>query len=165
MGILPIDRYLNTASSATRQFIKVAKVVPHASRGCFSADSLVNVKTSKGHVVSRPLRSINLGDMVESVDEQNGQRTFSKVYYIAHEQDNARAQLLRIEYTDRFNSTQSLGISDRHLMYVTKKGKSTTHAPLEEPIMAMEVEEGDSVWMMEEGGLVPTKVTGNGSFS
>ena len=120
----------------------------------------MNVMTNNGEVLQRLLRDVNLGDMVESVDEESGHQTFSKIYYIAHEHDNTRSQMLRILYNDRFNSTQFLGISDRHLMYVTKKGQSTAHAPLKEPIMAMNVEEGDVIWVMEEGSLVPKKVTG-----
>ena len=139
----------------------VGKVVTKLSRrGCFSADSVVNVKTVTGEVVSRPLHSISLGDLVESVDEQSGQRVYSKVYYIEHEQQDTPSKLLRILYRDDFNNTLSLGISDRHLIYVTKKGQSTTHAPLKDPIMAMEVTEGDMIWIMQDGKLGPNKVTG-----
>ena len=120
----------------------------------------MNVLTNSGEVVQKLLRHVNLGDMVESVDEETGHQTFSKIYYIAHEHENTRSQMLRILYSDRFNTTQFLGISDRHLMYVTKKGQTTAHAPLKEPIMAMNVEEGDVVWVMEERSLVPRKVQG-----
>ena len=130
------------------------------SRVCFSADSLVNVKTNTGSVVAKPLHSIRLGDMVESVDEQTGQRLYTKVYYIAHDQQDSRHQLLRILYRNRSNATLSLGISNRHLIYATKKGQSTINAPLKEPIMAMEVKEGDAIWIMENGKLVPTEVIG-----
>ena len=98
--------------------------------------------------------------MVESVDEQTGQRVYSKVYYIEHEQQDARAQLLRILYRDHSNATQSIDISGRHLIYATKNGQSTMEAPLKEPIMAMEVKEDDTIWIMEDGKLVPTQVTG-----
>ena len=98
--------------------------------------------------------------MLESVDENTGLQMFSKVYYIAHENDSTRSQLLRIMYNDRLNLTKFLGISDRHLMYVTKKGQSTAEPPLNEPLMAMNVKEGDFIWTMEDGSLVPRKVTG-----
>ena len=164
VNYVSICRYLNMGNSATRAFIRVAKHIPPiakvASRICFSADSHVNVLTYNGEVVQKLLRDVNLEDMVESVDEETGHHTFSKIYYIEHEHDNTRSLMLCILYNDRFNSTQFLGISDRHLMYVTKKGQSTAHAPMKEPIMAMYVEEGDVIWVMEEGSLVPKTVTG-----
>ena len=113
-----------------------------------------------GGVVSKPLHSISLGDMVESVDEQTGQRLYSKVYYIEHEQQDARAQLLRIVYRDHSKATQSIGISGRHLIYATKHGQSAKNAPLKDPIMAMGVKEDSTIWIMNDGKLVPTKVTG-----
>lgn len=157
-------RYLNTGNSATRQVIKVAKQVPRvakvASKVCFSADSHVKVMTNSGEVIQKLLRDVKLGDMVESVDERTGYQTFSKVYYIAHENEDNRSQLLRILYKDGSNVTQFIGISDRHLIYITKNGQSTAHAPLKEPMLAMNVEEGDVIWTMEDGSLVPRKVTG-----
>ena len=144
--------------------VKIAKTFPKAvkvaNRVCFSADSLVNVLTNNKKVVQKLLRDINLGDMVESVDEETGFQTFSKVYYIAHENEDTRSQMLRILFRNFSNSTKFLGISDRHLMYVTKKGHSTAQPPLKEPIMAMNVEEGDVIWTMEEGSLVPRQVEG-----
>ena len=164
MNLIEFYRYLNTANSATRQFIKVARQVPRAakvaSKVCFSADSHVNVLNDDGKVEQKLLRDINLGEMIESVDEETGLQTFSRVYYIAHENEDTRSQMLRIIYNDRLNSTKFLGISDRHLMYVTKKSRSTAHPPLKEPIMAMNVEEDDVIWTMENGSLFPRKVTG-----
>ena len=130
------------------------------SRACFSADSLVNVKRDTGSVVPKPLHSISLGDMEESVDEKTGQRLYRKVYYIEHDRQDSRHQLLRVLYRNRSNATLSLGISDRHLIYATEKDQSTNNAPLKEPIMAMDVKEGDMIWIKEEGKLVPTEVTG-----
>ena len=53
----------------------VTDLTRRASRtgGCFSAESLVNVKMKTGSVASKPLHSISLRDMVESVDEQTRQ--------------------------------------------------------------------------------------------
>ena len=148
---LSINRYAETGAS----------VVQAASRGgCFSAYSMVNVKMESGSVMSKPLHSISLGEMVESADEQTGQRVYSKVYYIEHEQQDDLGQLLRILYKDHSNETQSIGISGRHLIYATKKGQSTQNPPLKNPIMAMEVKEDDTVWIMEGGKLVPAKVIG-----
>ena len=153
--------YLRTLS-INRSVSSGASVVRAVGRsgGCFSAESLVNLKMKTGSVVSKPLHSISLGDMVESVDEQTGQRVYSKVYYIEHEQQDTRAQLLRIVYRDHSNATQSIGISARHLIYATKNGQSTKNAPLKDPIMAMDVKEDDIIWIMNNGKLVPTKVTG-----
>ena len=148
---LSVNRYAETGAS----------VVQAASRGgCFSAYSMVNAKMESGSVVSKPLHSISLGDMVESVDEQTGHRVYSEVYYIEHEQQDDLGQLLRILYKDHSNATQSIGISGRHLIYATKKSQSTKNPPLKNPIMAMEVQEDDTIWIMEDGKLVPTKVTG-----
>ena len=113
-----------------------------------------------GSVKSKPLQSISLGDMVESVDEQTGKRVYSKVYYIEHEQQDARVPLLRIVYRDHSNATQYIGISGRHLIYATKNGQSIKNVPLKDPIMAMDVKEDDTIWIMNNGKLVPTKVTG-----
>ena len=112
-----------------------------------------------GSVVSKPLHSISVGDMVESVDEQTGQRLYSKVYYIEHEQQDARSQLLRIVYRDHSNATQSIGISKRHLIYATKNGQSTKNVPLKDPVMAIDVKD-DTIRIMNNGKLVLTKVTG-----
>ena len=149
---LSINRSVLTGASVLRAVGR--------TRGCFSAESLVNVKMKTGSVVSKSLHTISLGDMVESVDEQTGQRLYSKVYYIEHEQQDAPAQLLRIVYRDHSNATQSIGISGSHLIYATKNGQSTKNAPLKDPIMAMDVKEDDIIWIMNNGKLVPTKVTG-----
>ena len=62
-----------------------------------------------GSVVSKPLHSISLGDMVESVDKKTRRRAYSKVDYIEHEQQDDLGQLLRILYEDHSNATQSTG--------------------------------------------------------
>ena len=158
---LSVQRYFKNTHTAAAKMASVGKTVAKISRrGCFSADSVVNIKTITGEVVLRPLHSMSLGDLVESVDEQSGQRVYSKIYYIEHEQQGSRSHLLRILYRDSFNKTESLGISDRHLIYVTKKGQPTLHTPLQDPIMAMEVMEGDVIWIMQNGKLTPSKVTG-----
>ena len=149
---LSINRSVSTGASVVRAVGR--------TRGCFSAESLVNVKMKTGSVVSKPLHSISLGDMVESVDEQTGQRLYSKVYYIKHEQQDARAQLLRIVYRDHSNATQCIGISGRHLIYATKHGQSSKNVPLKDPIMAKGVKEDGAIWIINDGKLVPTKVTG-----
>ena len=100
---LSINRSVSSGASVVRAVCR--------SGGCFSAESLVNLKMKTGSVVSKPLHSISLGDMDGSVDEQTGQRVYSKVYNIEHEQQDARAQLLRIVYRDHSNATQSIGIS------------------------------------------------------
>ncbi|MDP2439775.1 MAG: hypothetical protein Q8P67_28830 [archaeon] len=77
---------------------------------CFSGDSEVRVLDGES-VVVKSLDQVQVGDLVESLDDQLIP-TFSRVYYMIHEDQAALAKLLRIE-----SEQSTLKISEGHLLY------------------------------------------------
>ena len=102
---------------------------------------IVNVQDGQGNKYSKKIGELKVGDQVESVDD-NGNIVFSNVYYIAHGDGEKRAKLLRVYYEGNAPEMESIGLSERHLIYATK-ADSELDAVKAKPVMASQLSKGN----------------------
>eukprot|EP00795_Rhopilema_esculentum_P012960 gene12960-3723_t len=163
IGYFSNDRNLDDMSRVggkagqIRAALTPALKVTRATRGCFDVKGIVNVQDGQGSKYSKKIGDLKVGDQVESVDD-NGNIVFSNVYYIAHGDGEKRAKLLRVYYEGNAPEMESIGLSERHLIYATK-ADSELDAVKAKPVMASQLSKGDYVWVQDNSELVAKKVS------
>ena len=130
-----------------------AKAALAAGGGCFDVNNDIFIKRKDGTKLAKKLGEIQIGDEVESLDENTGKVVFSKVYFIANDDPGMIRELLRIYYQDDDGSLKDMGLSQRHLIYVSQGNSSKA-----EPIMASHVKAGEFIWVRKEENLKPYQV-------
>ena len=90
---------------------------------------------------TKKLADLKVGDNVQSVDD-NGNIVFTKVYFIAHDDESQIAKLIRVHYEDKHGEVGHIGLSDRHLIYATRSDAHYQTADKARPIMASELVKG-----------------------
>ena len=128
--------------------------------GCFASDAKVKVKNPDGRVVVKPLSDLMIGDLAQSYDHETNAVIFSPVYFITYQDEDGRLFTLReLFYQGSDGKMHSLRLSPKHLVY-SNPNIAHPESPFESkqppltPVMSEKVNVGDTLWMINEMGIL-----------
>ena len=118
------------------------------------------MKDEKGRIITKSLKELNVGELVQSYDTETNSVMYSPVYFITYQDDNNETSILReLFYRDNEGKERSLRLHYKHLVYATVNEHSVSERPSTSPIMSENVSIGDFLWVIDDtGNLRPRRV-------